>query len=250
MVTIMSNDGNRITSINDWFAYAPPAKGALHWKDGRSAKELAKAWFRTGKAEIPAELAALLQSHPVTRHFRMKIGIPEKETILDDFKGSGRNHDLVLIGETPDDRVLVAVEAKTDEPFGEIIGDYIRSRVKANPRSRVPDRIQQLARGVFGHTEVSTLRYQLLHAAAGTLIEAKNQHASHAVLVIHEFVPSTGKTELAKQNEQDLAAFLERLSNGGQQLTAGALCGPFHVPGGGRIPSDIPLYIGKIETDM
>lgn len=250
MVTIKSIDGKNIASVNDWFSFSPPAKGEIQWKDGRSAKELAKAWFRTGKAQIPVELSSLLQSHPITRDFNMKIGIPEKETILDDFKGSGRHHDMVLIGETLDNHVLIAVEAKTDEPFGDIIGDYIRSSVKANPRSRVPDRIHQLALGLFGHTEVTKLRYQLLHAAAGTLIEATNQNASHAVLVIHEFIPSTGKSVQAKQNEQDLAAFIELLSDGRQTLTIGELIGPFHVPGGGRIPSNIPLYIGKIESEM
>ncbi len=250
MVTLKSVDGKNIASVNDWFSFSPPAKGGTQWKDGRSAKELAKAWFRTGKAQIPVELLSLLQSHPITRDFDMVVGIPEKETILDDFKGSGRNHDMVLIGETPDNRILIAVEAKTDEPFGEIIGDYIRSSVKANPRSRVPDRIHQLSMGLFGHTEVARLRYQLLHAAAGTLIEATNQNASHAVLVIHEFIPSTGKTDKAKQNEQDLAAFIEVLSDGRQTLAIGELIGPFHVPGGGRIPSNIPLYIGKIEAEL
>ncbi len=250
MVTIKSFDGKNIASVSDWFSFSPPAKGGIQWKDGRSAKELAKAWFRTGKAQIPVELSSLLQSHPITRDFNMEIGIPEKKTILDDFKGSGCNHDMILIGETLDTRVLIAVEAKTDESFGDFIGDYIQSSVKANPRSRVPDRIHQLALGLFGRTEVTKLRYQLLHAAAGTLIEAANQNASHAVLVIHEFIPSTGKTDKAKQNEQDLAAFIKLLSDGRQTLTIGKLIGPFHVPGGGRIPCHIPLYIGKIESKL
>jgi hypothetical protein len=250
MVTLQSVDGKDIASINDWFSFSPPAKGEIQWKDGRSAKELAKAWFRTGKAQIPVELSTLLQSHPITRDFHMEVGLPEKETILDDFKGSGRNHDLVLIGNTLDNRVLIAVEAKTDESFGDVIGDYIQSSIRANPRSRVPDRIHQLSLGLFGHMEVTNLRYQLLHAAAGTLIEATNQNASHAVLVIHEFIPTTGKTDKAKQNELDLAAFVERLSGGRQTLTIGELIGPFHVPGGGKIPCSIPLYIGKIESKL
>lgn len=31
-----------INSLDEWFQYAPPAKGENHWKDGRSAKELEK----------------------------------------------------------------------------------------------------------------------------------------------------------------------------------------------------------------
>ena len=195
MITIKSNDGKVITGIDDWFSFSPPAKGAKQWKDGRSAKELAKAWFRTGKPQMPDELVSLLQSNSLTHGFQAEVGIPEKETVLDDFKGSGRNHDLILIGKTDTERILIAIEAKTDEAFGEKIGAYMESSEQANPRSQVPERIHQLAMGVFGHTNVKDLRYQLLHAVAGTLIEAKNQGASVAVLVIHEFVPVGGKRD-------------------------------------------------------
>jgi len=53
---IQSSDGKPIRSIDDWFNLAPPKKGRKQWKDGRSAKELAKAWFRTGRAKVPEEL--------------------------------------------------------------------------------------------------------------------------------------------------------------------------------------------------
>jgi hypothetical protein len=248
MVTIKTDDGKDITSIDEWFSFSPPAKGAIQWKDGRSAKELAKVWFKTGQPQMPDELVSLLLSHPITHGFQADIGIPEKETVLDDLGGKGRNHDMVLIGKNDSGRILVAIEAKADETFGEIIGTYLESSVRANPRSRVSDRIHQLAMGVFGHTNVTDLRYQLLHAVAGTLIEAKNQEASVAVLVIHEFVPADGKSDKARENEKDLAKFIERLSDGLYTLLPGRLIGPFHVPGGGKIPIKIPLYIGKIET--
>ena len=40
-------NGHNIHSVDDWLRFAPPEKGESHWKDGRSAKELAKAWFPT-----------------------------------------------------------------------------------------------------------------------------------------------------------------------------------------------------------
>ncbi|KIL39301.1 hypothetical protein SD70_21135 [Gordoniibacillus kamchatkensis] len=248
MITIHSADGNIIANTDDWLRYSPPAKKELQWRHGRSAKELAKSWFRTGKAQMPAELTAILQSHPTTNCFQMETGIPEKETKLDDFKGSGRIHDMILLGNTRDNRVLISIEAKADEPFGEVIGDYVQSSLKSNPRSRVPDRIRQLAMGLFGHTEVSTLRYQLVHAVAGTLIEALNQQATQAVFIIHEFIPATGKTDKAKNNELDLEAFIALLSDSRQSISVGKLSGPFYMPGNSRVPSNIPLYIGKIET--
>ena len=248
MFTLLSNKNQTITSMQDWLVYSPPAKKEAQWKDGRSAKELAKAWFRSGQAQAPAELSALLQSHPATTGMTLSVGIIEKETILDDYRGSGRMHDMVLLGSTAEERWLIAIEAKADEPFGKNIGDYLLSSVKANPNSRVPDRILQLSQAVFGSQDVTHLRYQLLHAAAGALIEANAQQANKALLIIHEFVPFTGKTSKAKQNERYLQDFVAGLSGNPQTLTAGTCLGPFQVPGGGRTPHDIPLYIGKLET--
>lgn len=129
MVMIQSDEGMKITSIDEWFAYSPPVKGAIQWKDGRSAKELAKAWFKTSEVQMSDELISLLQTHPTTNGFQMEVGIPEKETVLDDFRGSGRNHDMVLIGKTDSERILIAIEAKTDESLGERILTYIENPV-------------------------------------------------------------------------------------------------------------------------
>ncbi|EOS54305.1 hypothetical protein [Paenibacillus barengoltzii] len=48
MVTIQSANGNIIANTDDWLRYSPPDKKELQWRNGRSAKELAKSWFRTG----------------------------------------------------------------------------------------------------------------------------------------------------------------------------------------------------------
>jgi hypothetical protein len=250
MQMIRTNNGNHIHSVEDWFTFSPPAKGVVQWKDGRSAKELAKAWFRTGKAEMPTELTALLDSCPLTKNFRLLFGTPEMETVLDDFRGSGRIHDMILVGEADDKRVLVSIEAKVDESFGELIGEYIVKSTKANERSQVPNRIAHLSKAIFGEKDTSALRYQLLHAVAGTLIEARNQAAKVAVFVMYEFIPPKGKSEKAIQNEKDVNKFVMLLSDNKEAVKLEKLMGPFRVPGGGRIPADIPLYIGKVETQM
>jgi hypothetical protein len=43
-MVIRNRAGDVIRSLEDWEALAPPAS-ATHWKDGRSAKALAKAWM-------------------------------------------------------------------------------------------------------------------------------------------------------------------------------------------------------------
>jgi hypothetical protein len=76
----ITKDGCEIHSIADWFNFAPPRGGLRHWVDGRSAKELARAWFPpAGGLSVPEEFLALVNSS---------------------------------------ERL---VEAKVDEPFGEII---------------------------------------------------------------------------------------------------------------------------------
>jgi hypothetical protein len=34
-----------VSSVSDWFTEWKPQMGLRHWQDGKSAKELAKAWF-------------------------------------------------------------------------------------------------------------------------------------------------------------------------------------------------------------
>ena len=37
----LKKKGKIIKSVDDWYNAAPPKNPSLHWKDGRSAKELA-----------------------------------------------------------------------------------------------------------------------------------------------------------------------------------------------------------------
>jgi hypothetical protein len=52
-----SRHGQLIASLTDWHAFAPPASAA-HWQDGRSARELARAWTAgTAQGELGDLLA-------------------------------------------------------------------------------------------------------------------------------------------------------------------------------------------------
>ncbi|MDF2653266.1 MAG: hypothetical protein K0Q73_9071, partial [Paenibacillus sp.] len=209
-------------------------------KDGRSAKELAKAWMTKYGPKMPSDLTDLLSG------FHAERGIPECETKLDDLKGSGRKHDMIVMGNAKGKKTFIAIEAKVDESFGEVVSDYIIKSEKANPRSQIRERIKHISEAIFGSKDVESLRYQLLHAIAGTLIEAKNQNAVQAVFIIHEFVPFGKVSTKSKQNEEALQSFVKLLT--GNALTPRQLVGPISVPGSGNVPKDIPLYIGKIET--
>ena len=79
----------------------------------------------------------------------MAEGWPEYVTALPE-RGEGRNHDLLLVGYRDRLRIVVSVEAKVDESFGEKIGDYWRRARKSKKPTRVPQRIEALVPMIFG----------------------------------------------------------------------------------------------------
>jgi hypothetical protein len=126
LISIYAPDGTLITSPEEWRSHAPPKAGAAQWRDGRSAKELAKAW---ALGAMPRDLFALLGSHQATKDFSAERALAEHRTALDRFSGEARNHDLILVGTTGEARMLIAIEAKADEPFGKPIGAYVEAKI-------------------------------------------------------------------------------------------------------------------------
>jgi len=245
-------DGHDIRSIEDWFEYAPPKMRARHWKDGRSAKELARSWVRKGYACPPEEMRLLLEgafNGEITFHEAK----PECVIELDDFPGENRNCDLVVLCGVGTQCLVVNVEAKADEPFGDdTIGDYYDRT--ADSRSNVPARIQQLSLALFGRVPdeaVRKLQYQLLHAAAATLIEAAANRAELGLFLVHEFrSPSLNEKKLT-QNSTDWENFVHVFPQlATAQVEKNQILGPVSVPGGGRVPRSVPLYLGKLATEL
>ena len=46
----ISKNNNIITTVEEWYQFAPPKAKGKHWKDGRSAKSLAQ--FMTDKNQV------------------------------------------------------------------------------------------------------------------------------------------------------------------------------------------------------
>jgi hypothetical protein len=239
----ISKNGKPIESVESWFEFAPPKDGLRQWVDHRSAKELAKAFCGSGKVCIPTELQSLLDSNPTLGHIEITEAWPEHKIALDTFRGETRNADLAGIAVGCTGTVALTIEAKADESFGELIETVL---AKAPKRSNKPERIEMLMQGLFGRqTDLSTIRYQLLHGVAASLIFAADQQAAAAVFVVFEFrSPSCSEENLAR-NASDLQRFVALLSDTSEPLRLGNLSGPFTVPGGGRIPAGVPLFIGK-----
>lgn len=105
MLKLTRPDGTPITRWEEWTR----PKRDYQWKEGRSAMELAKSWFRNGTLAPPLELLDLLNSHDRTKGIRSARGTPEKVTRLPE-RGQGRNHDLALIGHTGAEQVTVCID--------------------------------------------------------------------------------------------------------------------------------------------
>lgn len=254
-LSLVNNRGQAIRSIDDWKRLAPPQHAKRQWKDFRSAKELARAWLRTGKPAVPEELTALLDSHEATRSLVIETAIPEVVTGLDRF-GKGRHHDLVALGRKGTTPTLVAIEAKADEGFAKTIGECV-SKVKKS--SNIPRRINLLiealiSRGVIPgeiiNPQLAHLRVQLLHAVGGTLIEARRRGCTRAVFVVHEFQSDRLDDQKVRRNATDFEKFVRALTGCKDTVDPGQLVGPVEVPGGEFVPASIPLFLGKVSVKL
>jgi uncharacterized protein DUF6946 len=249
--TRINKSGHEIRSVDDWFMYAPPKTGEGQWKDGRSEKELARSWFRKGFACPPAEMRVLLE-----RAFRTEIAFdeakPECVIRLDVFAGEHRNCDLVVLCNVGAKRMVINVEAKADEPFGGLTGEYYDRQTGSG--SKVPARIRQLSLALFGREPdeaIRKLRYQLLHATAATLIETERSGTELGLFLVHEFRSTGLNRNKLTQNATDWENFIHAFPElATAQVEKNQILGPVSVPGGGRVPNSVLLYLGKLVTQL
>lgn len=245
-----------IRTLDEWLAHAPPTGGKAQWVDCKSAKELARAWCPPGAPPaVPAELAALVDSHADLKGTAFQRGWPERRVTFDARKGGRRVSDLVVLGEGSKGRVALSVEAKADETFDTTLAT---KRAQADQRkangknSNLVERVDGLIEALLPAVRrqgVEALRFQLFAATAGALAFAHQEGASQALLVIHEFA-CTRHTGKVKKNHRDLEAFVQALSSRQNALQEGSVIGPIHVPGSAHIPADIPLYIGWVVKQL
>lgn len=231
----------------------------MQWKDGRSAKELAKAWCeRKDHPSPPAEFLRLLTPLVHTDQLAGAVGWPEHQISIDNLPGEPPNIDLAIVTDGKQGRTAICVEAKADESFGKYslaVFDDVTEKIKQGVRTGALKRLLHLEEyllpepcaGLPGRAEI---RYQLLTGTAAALGLAKSHKASVAVFVVHEFSFS-GHVDKKKltQNKIDLYRFVRSLTRGSTtSLQEGVLLGPLSPPSLKSNWSGIALYIGKVIT--
>lgn len=176
--------GKEISSIEEWGNYARP-KSDKHWKDGRSAKEMAKLAlsedFRNIISTILKELSIYETSYKCE---------PEAKTCFGKGFGKGgpRNHDLLMIG----NESIIGIEAKVSESFDKKVSEKSTARVGA------------LIKFLYGEDidiNKDKLFYQLLTASVGTIKEAINNGKKKAIVL---FITFEGNVYKEKQYEKHI----------------------------------------------
>ena len=156
------------------------------WQRFRSALEMAVCWeaARDQARGIPPEVAAALDTVPLLSGAHLLIGIPEHKV---PFEGGGHpsQNDLWALLRVGSELASMAVEAKAGEKLDDFVKDWLP---KDGERSRKPERLAALKiRLGVPDTDVSHIRYQLLHRAASALKEAERFGAGTAIVLIQSF---------------------------------------------------------------
>ena len=233
---ILKNNG--IFNVESWFQIAPPMGGERQWKDGRSAKELAR-YITTSYPYIPQEIERILSCF-VDEHAQFDWAA-EYVTEFQPFGlgiGEGRNHDAFMYNGD----IVVGIEGKADEPFGsQLIGEALET-ASDNKKQRINGMIHML----FGDAPENHkhLRYQLVTASVATLLESKKRQVQKALLLVIVFKKDGCYREKnIAQNNADIQRFLTDISakENGEYYTIPTVYGK---------ENNIELYFKHIEISL
>ncbi|MBK8697715.1 MAG: hypothetical protein IPN17_37065 [Deltaproteobacteria bacterium] len=161
------------------------AKPDRHWKSGRSAMSAASSWESADG--LPPEIRAALNSGPSElRDLDLVIAVPEWEVPLPG--GATTSHtDVLAVATNASGLVIIAVEAKVDEPFGPTVGEK-RAAASAGQHERLSYLHKVLG---LGTPLPDAIRYQLVHRLASAVLTAAQFHARTAVMLVQSFSPDS-----------------------------------------------------------
>ncbi|MGH7586824.1 MAG: DUF6946 family protein [Gemmatimonadales bacterium] len=232
-------------AVRHWREWAVPRK-ASRWRPGKSAMELARAWFTSPAPLVPSEMRALLESHPLTLDLAIESGHAEFVTDLPGMP-EGRAHGLLLRGTGESGGVTIGVEAMADETFGARLTKKLRQALEVDAESEFAERAAGLLGFLFdGDSDPAVepwchLRWRLITGAAATAIQAGRDGAPVAVFAVHEFRNAMVDPVTEAENLEDLNAFASLLGQGLGPLEPGKLAGPVRMesPLVGEQPVDL-----------
>lgn len=219
--------GQEINSIEEWGNYARP-KSDKHWKDGRSAKEMAKLALSDDFRNIISTILKELSIHETSYKCE-----PEAKTCFGKGFGKGgpRNHDLLMIG----NESVIGIEAKVSESFDKKVSEKSTARVDA------------LIKFLYGkdiEINKDKLFYQLLTSSVGTIKEALNNGKKKAVVL---FITFNGNVYKEKQYEKHIKINTEAFSYFSESLRLNDSGKLVRIPG---CDNKVECWIKHITIDI
>lgn len=165
----------------DWQAFL--AKPEKQWRTGFSARTLAYCW--EAAKGFPPEVAAVFQQSSVDafEQVDLLLAFPEYKVALPGGGAASQNDLFVLARNKHQQLITIMVEGKVAEPFDESVGAWFKDTPSAGKQARLQFIKDQLQ---LSHVP-SEIRYQLLHRAVSSVIEAKRFGAVNAVMLVHSF---------------------------------------------------------------
>lgn len=210
-----------ITNLESWKTAFIEVDKEKNWEEGRSACTLAK-YFTTpnieesyGIKKIKEYFEALGFSNP-----RFEYAEIEHPSPFDEYS-SPRMQDLVIWGESEKGRILVCIEAKVNEKFGNEVLNQAYKKAKQekikDPNSNRQNRIEKLcdtylnvsAESINSEPE-NNIRYQLLYYLAGSICEAK-EYGNVVFMPIMVFKTDMYNETEGKRNSEDYKQFINAL---------------------------------------
>ncbi len=232
----IKKNGQPISSLQEWSQIGKPMKQS-QWKDGRSAKELAR-YILNGNGYFPKEIEDVLLEIGCTKNKVFECE-PEKETALIGV-GKGRQHDLLCV---QDGEIVIGIEAKVDETFGDLLLDELS---KKGITSNKVYRITSLYKNIYGDKSlnISNIRYQLLTGVSGILEEARQHEISKALFLVIT-LKKDGSYDQNKidSNKNDFDNFISSIS---KFNIGNSSVGPYKV----NVYTNVNLYVRYIEVKI
>jgi hypothetical protein len=180
------------TDVRDYL----PADKKYHYRDGYSMAEAAKSWVSAG-GYLPHEIAAVVGFNDLdSAHFEYPTSV---------WGGGIAMTDIMAF--VPDG--IIAVEAKVNEHFDDIVSIWIDREAVRNPRSPPHRRtILQRYADALGAAPAALMdvRYQLLQRTLCAALAARSQQARRAWMVVQSFPSSDDNAQ--RINRADFDRFM------------------------------------------
>jgi hypothetical protein len=166
-----------------------PVDRRHHYRDGRSMAEAAKSWCNAG-GRLPKKIGKIVGADTlIAAHFEFPTHV---------WGGGKAMTDVMAF--VPDG--VIAVEAKVDEPFDDLVAVWIFREELNNPRSP-PNRTGAIQKYAAAFQQSSTklldVRYQLLQRTLCAAKVANQKGLSRAWMIVQSFEP---KADIKSENRE------------------------------------------------